>query len=332
MPSSSPGELGQPQRIERVAHHRVLVRLRHPERLLGEPGLRAVRKAGRMQRDPPDLDPLARREVPVDVIDHLLALQVRVVVRDRHRLGVEVELARAERADHEVRAGERLVRRRRHVDAPGDRLEVVDRERPRIDVAVPADDVERVVVDHVGLVAAAHAHLDLELALVAVRVQLGRRMDVAVVVRRVLHQLAVLVAVALRDRDQPRRLEDEVALLALRAEAVRRAARDDDVVARLVRQVAEDRLERARALVHEDDLVALAVAEEVRPSRSVGRQSEISTSLFHISSCRPLTASPPGATSHVRRCRCAWASGTHSSRTIGSNSPHSITRHGDWRW
>ena len=70
---------------------------------------------------------LPRRELAVDVIDHLLAVQVRVVVRDRDRERVEVELARAERADDEVRALERLVRRRRHVDAPGDRLEVVDR-------------------------------------------------------------------------------------------------------------------------------------------------------------------------------------------------------------
>ena len=81
--------------------------------------------------------------------------------------------------------------------------------------------------------------------------------------RRVLHQLAVLVAIALRDRDQPRRLEDEIALLALRAEAVGRAARHDDVVAGCVGQVAEDRLDRPAAFVHEDDLVPFAVAEEV---------------------------------------------------------------------
>ena len=41
---------------------------------------------------------------------------------------------------------------------------------------------------------------------------------------------------------------------------------------------------------------------------------------------------PAGVTSHVRRWRWACASGTHSVRTMGSNSPSSITRHGDWRW
>src|SRR3954470_15857358 len=120
------------------------------------------------------------------------------------------------------------------------------------------------VVDPVRLVTAAHAHLHRELALLAVRVQLGRRMDVAVVVRRALEHLAVLVAIAARDLDQAGRLEDEVALLlAPGTEPVGRAARDDDVVALLVRHVAEDGLERARPFVHEHDLVALAVAEEV---------------------------------------------------------------------
>src|SRR6266851_4291796 len=95
------------------------------------------------------------------------------------------------------------------------------------------------------------------------RVQLGRRMDVAVVIRRALEHLPVLVAVAHRDLDQARCLEDEVALHSLRLEAVGGAARDDDVVAVLVRDVAEDRLERAGARVHEHNLVALAVAKEV---------------------------------------------------------------------
>ena len=106
------------------------------------------------------------------------------------------------------------MRRRRHVDPPGDRLEVVDVERPRVEVAVPADDVERVVVDLVVLVAVADADLEAELAALAVRLELGRRVDVPVVERRVLHQLPVLVPVPLGDLDQPGRLEEQVALRA----------------------------------------------------------------------------------------------------------------------
>src|SRR3954469_16696277 len=175
-----------------------------------------------MERDRAHLDALPRAEVAGDVIDHLLGLQVRVVVRDRHRERVEVELARAERADDEVLPLEGLVRGRRLVDSARDRLEVVDRERPWVEVAVPADDVEGVVVEDVRLVAAADANLDRELALLAVRAQLRRRMDVAVVVGRALQELPVLVPVAAGYLDQARRLEDEVALLALGTEAVRR--------------------------------------------------------------------------------------------------------------
>ena len=103
-----------------------------------------------------------------------------------------------------LRPLEGLVRRRRHVDPPGDRLEVTDVERPRIDVAVPADDVERVVVEHVGLEAVLDPELDDVLAAVRVRLELDWRMQVAVVVGSVLEQLAVLVPVAARDLDQPR--------------------------------------------------------------------------------------------------------------------------------
>src|SRR6478672_4774547 len=177
-----------------------------------------------MQRDRADLDALSRAEVSGDVIDHLLRLKIRVVVRNRHCERVEVELARAEGADHEVRARERLVRGRRLMDASGDRLEVVDRERPRIEIAVPADDVERVIVEHVGLISAAHAHLHRELALLTDRPQLRRRMDVTVVVRRTFDDLAVLVAVAPRNLDQPGRLEDEIALWSVWLEAIRGAA------------------------------------------------------------------------------------------------------------
>ena len=149
------------------------------------------------------------------------------------------------------------------MDAARDRLEVVDGERPRVEEAVPADDVERVVVEDVLLVAAPNAHLDEELAALASRVQLGGRVDVTVVVRGSLEDLSVLIPVAARDLDEPRRLEDEVALRPLGHEAVRRPARDDHVVAVLVGNIAEDGLERAASFVHEDDLVPLAVAEEV---------------------------------------------------------------------
>src|SRR4249919_850391 len=98
------------------------------------------------------------------------------------------------------------------MDASRDWLEVMHGECPGIEVAVPADDVERVVVDDIRLVAAAHAHLHRELALLAHSAQLRRGMDVAVVVRRAFDELSVLVAVTPRNLDQAGRLEDEIAL------------------------------------------------------------------------------------------------------------------------
>src|SRR6266487_4535014 len=99
-----------------------------------------------MERDRADVHPAPRAELAGDVIDHLLRLKIRVVVRDRRGERIEIELARTERADHEVPVLERLMRRRRLVEPAGGRLEVVHRERPRIKVAVPSDGVGRLEV------------------------------------------------------------------------------------------------------------------------------------------------------------------------------------------
>jgi hypothetical protein len=87
----------------------------------------------------------------VDVIDHLLGVEVRVVVRNRHCQRIEVELPRTKGADDEVPPLKGLVRGRRHMDPARDRLEVVDVERPRVDVPVPADRVEAEVLGHVAV-------------------------------------------------------------------------------------------------------------------------------------------------------------------------------------
>ena len=99
--------------------------------------------------------------------------------------------------------------------------------------------------------------------LLGVGAQFGRRVEVALGERRRLEQLAVAVAVAVRGLDLARGVEDEPGLRALaEREPVGGPARDHDVVVLAVRHVAEDRLERPRALADEDQLVALAVAVE----------------------------------------------------------------------
>ena len=99
------------------------------------------------------------------------------------------------------------------MEAAGARLEVVRVEGVRPHVAVPADHVERVAVEHVVLVAVAHADGDRVLAALVEGLELLGRVEVALRERRVLEQLAVAVAVAVRRLDLAGRVEAEPELL-----------------------------------------------------------------------------------------------------------------------
>ena len=215
-------------------------------------------------RDRPVLDPLPAHELARRVEEHLVGIDVAVVVRRRDRLRMEVERPRAERADHESVALERLVHRRRLVHAADDRLEVVDVERPRIEHPVPPDDVARVVVEHELVEAVVLLHDDPEIAPLVVRHELARHLEVALAVRRALDDLAVVVAVALDGVRTYPRLSMIRSFAGLREQiAVQNAAMDDQVVARRDRQVAELRLERALPFRDVHDFIALRVAVEV---------------------------------------------------------------------
>ena len=63
-----------------------------------------------------------------------------------------------------------------------------------------------------------------------------------------------------------------------------------------------------------------------------GMQIPISTSLLYWRIRRPITGSPIGSRPIVFVSRWTCVSGTHSSISIGSNSPTSLTRHGLQRW
>ncbi|KFK22380.1 hypothetical protein AALP_AAs73115U000100, partial [Arabis alpina] len=164
-------------------------------------GSRPVGVAARVQRDRPDPDAraLARLVVAADVEHDLVGVDVGVVVGHRDRLRVVVDLARAERADHEAARLEDLVHRRRLVDLAGDRHEVLDVERVGVEAAVPAHHVERVggvgqpgADDAAGSVAAVlDQHLDVGRAVAVEQQRLGGAVQVALAVRRVLEQLAV---------------------------------------------------------------------------------------------------------------------------------------------
>src|SRR5262249_33539226 len=157
-----------------------------------------------------------------------------VVVRRRHRLGVEVVRARTERADDEAVALERLVHRRRLMNAPDDRLEVVDVERPGIEVSVPANDVERVVIEDELVQTVILLHEELEVAHLVMRAKLDGATHVALGIRSALLELTELVAIALGPAYVAAALHDEeLRLISLHVElvAMKDTAMDDEVVA-----------------------------------------------------------------------------------------------------
>src|SRR5437588_12531005 len=107
--------------------------------------MRSVRNPVRMMRDAPELDSLSAHELARGIVEHFVRIDVAVVVRSGHCLRIKVIRTRTERADDETVALERLMHGRWLVHAAHDGLEVVDVERPRIEVPVPADDVERMM-------------------------------------------------------------------------------------------------------------------------------------------------------------------------------------------
>src|SRR3954465_2566387 len=136
-----------PERTEGVHHHRVLVSALRAHRRLSSPWMRAVRDAIGMQRDGAELDPLPAHELTRCIVDDFIRVDLAVIVWGGNRLGMKVERTRAERADDEAIALKGLVHRRRLMHAAHDGLEVLDVERPRIELSVPADHVEWMVIE-----------------------------------------------------------------------------------------------------------------------------------------------------------------------------------------
>ncbi len=184
-----------------------------------------------------------------------------MVVGRRDGVLAEVVGTRAEAAENKIVALEGLVDRRRLVVAADNRLEVVDAEGVGIVVAVPADDVAGVVCQrHLGQQVALLDDDGGRLLLVD-RPQIFGHAPVALAEGRALDELAVLVAVALRRAYFPLRFGDEEALLALaEAVAVQDSARDDEIVALRIRQLAEGGFERPAPVADVDDFVSLRVA------------------------------------------------------------------------
>lgn len=251
---------GHQQRAESVHHDGQFAGFFGADAFFHRAGVRAVRDAAGVQRDHAALHVFAAHEVAVHVIEHLIGVNVGVVVGCGNRERVVVVHARHEGADHKVVPVEGLVYRRRHVQATRDRLEIVDAEREGIHETVPAHHVERMIEVVVGVNVVLLFNVKQEIAALVISLQISGFANVALTERRMFHQLAVVVAVAFRRGDGAVTFHDEQAVFfAVELQLVRRAARDHEVVAVFKIQGAVHRAQRAGAFVHKNYLVGIGV-------------------------------------------------------------------------
>jgi hypothetical protein len=258
------GVLGELEGAESIDHHRQLAGLFGADALFHRAGVRPMRDAAGVQGDHAPLHVLAAHEVAIHIVEHLVAVDVAVVVGRRDGQRVVIVQARHERADDEVVRLEGLVHRRRLVYPPGDGLEIVDGKSVGVEVAIPAHQIEGVVEVVVRIDAVLLLDVEEELALLVVGLQILRLADVALAEGRVLLQLAEGVAVALGRDYRAVRLDDEQAVVgAVEFELIDGAARHHHIIAVFERHRAVHGAQPAAALMDEDDLVGVGIFEEV---------------------------------------------------------------------
>src|SRR4029079_12184631 len=88
--------------------------------------------------------------------------------------------------------------RRRLVNTPNDRLEIHDVERPRIEISIPANDIERMVIQHELVDSVVLLYIQGKVTLLVVRLKRQWPANVTLRVRRALYKLAEFVSISLR--------------------------------------------------------------------------------------------------------------------------------------
>src|SRR5579884_444156 len=172
----------QLQRVERIHHYRQLLRSINAQALLNCTWMWSVCNTSWVQCEGGAFDAATAAEVAVDVVEHFVAVDVAVVVRDGDRQRVVVELAWHKRADDEVGSLERLMHGWWLMDTTRDRLEVGDVEDPGVLAAVPANDVAGMVVVPVAGESVTDFQAYLEVAALSVCVQFFGSANVALTV------------------------------------------------------------------------------------------------------------------------------------------------------
>src|SRR5665213_4246692 len=104
--------------------------------------MRPVRDARRMQADHAPRYRLPAHKIPVDIVEHFIAVDIAVVVGHGNRERVIVEQAWHKAADHKIVRFKGLMHGRRLMNPPSNGFEVVYRKRIGITATVPAYDIE----------------------------------------------------------------------------------------------------------------------------------------------------------------------------------------------
>ena len=209
------------------------------------------------------MDVVAAEETSLVIEDDLIEVVVVVEEWQPQRLGVALERTRHEGADDEPTGHEGRMGRRRQMGAMAhQRPQVAPVDAHHAEIAMPADGIQRIEREGDGRQCVAPLHRHRPGALVLLR------LEDLVDMRRVEHR-------RIEDRvpaDQPllgqremivRRLDHERGRRCGWRQAPHRAARDHDVVAVTIFETAIVAEQVPRSFVHEQELVAVAVAGEL---------------------------------------------------------------------
>src|SRR6266513_3715769 len=119
-----------------------------------------------------------------------------------------IEKARRERADNVSANLKRLMDWRRLMNRAGDRFEILGVERERINVSVPADDIERMMRHCYAGPARAVLDQNFRVLFLVDCVQLTRSMKIALGIRSAHFDLAFLIQITLRTTHRTGGFED----------------------------------------------------------------------------------------------------------------------------
>src|SRR5690349_13019523 len=130
------------QGMEGIDHHRHLFRMFSPKTLLNHAGLWPVGNTTRMQCNRCFFDAAPTAKVAIDIVEHLIAIDIAMVVRDRHRQWMIIQLSWHKRANHKVRSLERLMDRRWLMYTSRNWFEIVNIQDPGIGATIPTHHIQ----------------------------------------------------------------------------------------------------------------------------------------------------------------------------------------------